>query len=214
MSSVPPLPPPYGSVPGEIWPPPPMTAQPQAVYAAPVCPFKWLYRRAPGKAGAKANVADFREGYLQFDPEGIIIQAKAVPRAEIRAWVLVPCVLLSLLIAVVANSIMEYAMRSDQRLGVRWDSIKEILLSPDKQQACLVYDAPNYKGNIKTFTLAFTPAPGYYEMLVQAARQYAPGQIAEGRLKSATPLLVLIFLILILVTVFGAILYAALAPQH
>ncbi len=158
-----------------------MTAQPQAVYAAPVCPFKWLYRRAPGKAGAKANVADFREGYLQFDPEGIIIQAKAVPRAEIRAWVLVPCVLLSLLIAVVANSIMEYAMRSDQRLGVRWDSIKEILLSPDKQQACLVYDAPNYKGNIKTFTLAFTPAPGYYEMLVQAARQYAPGQIAEGR---------------------------------
>ena len=188
--------------------------QPQAAPPLAVCPFKWLYRRAPGPLGAKACVSDLREGVLHFDAEGIIIQGKAVPRAEIRALVLIPCFLLSLLIAVIANSLMEYAFRHDEYLGVRWSQVREVLLAPDKQQACLIYDAPNYAGKIKTFSLAFTPMPGYYEALVQAVRQSAPAPAAEGRLRMASSPVVVGFLIFILLAVFGVIFWAAFFPHH
>lgn len=197
-----------------VWPPPPTVQGQPTAWASPLCPFKWAYRRAPGKAAGKANVADFREGYLQFDAEGVIIQAKAVPRAEIRALVLIPCFLLSILIAVVANAIMEYAVRSDQRLGVRWDSVREILLSPDKQQACLIYEAPNYAGKVKAFSLALTPTPGYYDVLAQAAQHYAATRVSEGRLKSATPLAAWILLGLFVAFLVVAVVFATLPPHH
>ncbi len=196
-----------------VWPPPPM-GQPQAAQPLAVCPFKWTYRRAPGKLAAKANIADLREGVLQFDPDGVIIQGKAVPRAEIRALVLIPCVLISLLLAVIANSLMEYAFRQDQYLGVRWSSVREVLLAPDKQQACLIYDAPNYAGKIKNFSLAFTPTPGYYESLVQAVRQYAPVPVAEDRLRMASSPVLLAVLAALVVGVIFFILWAAISPHH
>ena len=196
-----------------VWPPPPMVQGQPAAWAAPVCPFKWTYRRAPGKVAGKANIADFREGYLQFDGEGVIIQGKAVPRAEIRALVIIPCALLSILLAVIANSIMEYAVRSDQRLGVRWDSVREVLLSPDKQQACLIYDAPNYKGRVKTFSLALTATPGYYDVLAQAAQHFAATRTSEGRLKGATPLAAWIVLGLFFAFIVAAVVVASL-PHH
>ena len=196
-----------------VWPPPPAN-QFQAVQPVAACPFNWVYRRAPGPVGAKASVADLREGVLQFDAEGIIIQGKAVPRAEIRALVLIPCFLISLLIAVAANSLMEYAFRHDEYLGVRWGSVKEILLAPEKQQACLIYDAPNYAGKIKTFSLAFTPTPGYYETFAQMARQYAPVTVAEGRLRMASSPVVIALLAFLILLVFGLIIFAAVSPHH
>ena len=196
-----------------VWPPPPM-GQPQATPPLAFCPFKWTYRRAPGKVGAKACVADMREGVLQFDTEGIIIQGKAVPRAEIRALVLIPCFLISLFIAIIANSLMEYAFRQDQYLGVRWGDVREVLLAPDKQQACLIYDAPNYAGKIKTFSLAFTPAPGSYENFAQAIRQNVSVPIVEDRLRLASSPLLLGFLVVVLLAVFGLVFYAMLSPHH
>jgi hypothetical protein len=196
-----------------VWPPPPI-GQPQAMIPLAFCPFKWTYRRAPGKIGAKACVADIREGVLQFDTEGIIIQGKEVPRAEIRALVLIPCFVVSIFIAIIANSLMEYAFRRDQYLGVRWGDVREILLAPGKQQACLIYDAPNYAGKIKTFSLAFTPAAGSYENLAQAVRQYAPVPIAEDRLRLASSPILLGFLIFVLLAIFGLVFYAMLSPHH
>ena len=196
-----------------VWPPPPM-GQPQAALPLAACPFKWTYRRAPGKVGSKACIADMREGVLQFDTEGVIIQGKAVPRAEIRALVLVPYVLISVLIAIIANSLMEYAFRQDQYLGVRWGDVREILLAPNKQQACLIYDAPNYAGKIKTFSLAFTPTPGSYETFAQAVRANAPVSIAEDRLRIASSPLILGFLAFLILAVFGLLLWAFLAPSH
>jgi hypothetical protein len=183
--------------------------QAQAAQPVAVCPFKWTYRRAPGKLAAKASVADLREGVLQFDAEGVIIQGKAVPRAEIRALVLIPCALISVLLAVIANALMEYAFRHDEYLGVRWNSVREVLLAPGKQQACLIYDAPNYAGKIKTFSLAFTPAPGYYELLVQAIQQYAPVPVAEDRLRIASSPVLLAVLAALILGVFGLIIWAA-----
>ena len=191
-----------------VWPPPP-TVQSQPAQPLAACPFKWTYRRAPGPVGAKACVADLREGVLQFDAEGIIIQGKAVPRAEIRALVLIPCVLLSLLLAVIANSLMEYAFRHDEYFGVRWSQVREVMLAPDKQQACLIYEAPNYAGKIKTFSLAFTPAPGFYDAMVQAVRQYAPVPVAQDRLRIASSPVLLAALAILILGVFGLIIWVA-----
>lgn len=179
--------PPPGAVPPSfnagVWPPPPSVAGAVPAVAA---PFKWLYRRAAGKVAGRAFIADFREGLVQLEPQGIVIQGKVVPRAEIRMLVLIPCLLISVFIALIANAVMEYGMRKDQWLSVPWSSVREVLLSPTKQQAVLIYDAPNYAGVTKTFSLAFTPAAGYYETFAVAARQYVPGAVTEGRLRNAT----------------------------
>ncbi len=82
--------------------------------------------------------------------------------------------------------------------GMRWDQMREILLAPLEKQACFVYDAPNFAGTMITFSLAFMPAPGYYEMAATAVRQYATVPIKEGRLKNATKTYVWIMLILLL----------------
>jgi len=187
--------PPPGAVPPSfdagVWPPPPSVAGTVPAVAA---PFKYLYRRAPGKAAGRAFIADFREGLVQLEPQGLVIQGKVVPRAEIRLLVLIPCLLLSVFIALIANAVMEYGMRKDQWLSVPWSSVREVLLSPIKQQAVLIYDAPNYAGKIKTFSLAFTPTLGYYETFADAARQYAPGVVTEGRLRNATSPIIWAFL--------------------
>lgn len=207
---------PPSELPGQnsgIWPPPP-TGQAQAPQTLPGCPFKWIYRRAPGALGVKAKISDVREGYLQFSPEGILIQGKAVLRAETRAWILVPCYLAGLLIGAIVASILETACRHDEYFGVRWADVKEVMLAPNKQQACLVYDAPNYAGKIMTFSLAFTPTPGYYEMFAQAARQYSPVTVAEDRLRNATTPAAWAILGLLLAFVIGLIVWASVAPHH
>lgn len=168
-----------------VWPPPP-TGQAQAPQELPYCLFKWTYRRAPGPAGVKAHVSDIREGFLQFGPEGVIIQGKAVLRAETRALILVPCFLMGVLIGAIVSSVLESACRHDEFLGIRWADVKGLVLAPNKQQACLLYEAPNYAGKLMTFSLAFTPTPGHYEILAQAVRQYAPVTVMEDRLRNAT----------------------------
>ena len=193
-----------------VWPPPPSVAGAVPAVAA---PFKWLYRRAPGKVAGRALIADFREGLVQLEPQGIVIQGKVVPRAEIRVPILIFCLLFSVLIAAIANAVMEYGMRKDQWLAVRWDSVREVLLSPTKQQAVLIYDAPNYAGVTKTFSLAFTPAPGYYETFAAAARQYVPGAVTEGRLRNATSPIVWAVLALLVLVLAGGALWVALNPH-
>ena len=187
---------------GGVWPPAPM-GQVSAPLAGPACVFRSLYRRGIGKVAAKANISDLRVGTIQFDAEGLIIQGKAVPRAEIRLAIMLPLVLLSILFAAIAGSIMEYAARHDERFGVRWSDVREILLSPAKNEACVVFDAPNYAGNVKTFSLGMRLGPEYYPLFAQSAQQHAPAILSEGRLRNATPLVLWIALGVILALVIG-----------
>lgn len=206
---------PPSELPGQnlgVWPPPP-TGQVQAAQSLPGCPFKWVYRRAPGPLGVKAKISDVREGWLQFSPEGVIIQGQAVLRAETRAWILVPCYLAGLLIGAIMASVLETACRHTEYFGVRWADVKGIVLAPNKQQACLLYDAPNYAGKIMTFSLAFTPSPGYYGMLAQAAQQYSPAPVTEEPLRNATTPAAWVALALLVLFVVGLIAFAA-APHR
>lgn len=161
----------------------------------------------------KAKISDVREGYLQFSPEGVLIQGKAVLRAETRTLILVPCYLAGVLVGAVVASLLETACRHDEYFGVRWADVKEIVLAPNKQQACLLYDAPNYAGKIMTFSLAFTPTPGYYEMLAQAVRQSASVTVTEDRLRNATTPVAWAALTLLVLFLVGLIAFVA-APHH
>ncbi len=193
-----------------VWPPPPVVQPQPSQWDTPFVPFKYLYRRGVGSAGAKAPTSDFREGVLFFDEYGVIIDGKACPRAEVRYWVSMPFILLGLLVAAVVHYVMEYAVQHPERIGVRWDQVRHITVDPAKSQGCIVYDAPNYKGDIRTFSLGLTITPGYEETLRYAARTFIPDRFQEARLRNATLPGVWIFIAVFFAALIGIILFAAL----
>ena len=189
--------------------------QPQtSQWSVPFTPFKYLYRRAAGPVAAKATIADFREGNLFFDEHGVIIDGRACPRAEIRYAVVIPCICLGLLFGAVANYIMEYAVMHPERVGVRWEQVRQIAIDPAKPQGCLVYDAPDYKGRTRTFSLGFTMTPGYDGALRQAAHVFVPDRLQDIPLKNATSPRAWIALGVLFAAIFGVIMWAALSTSH
>ena len=163
--------------PGAVWPPPPtnQATSPQAV----TFPFKTLLSYVQG------SVPDFRVGTVTLYPEGVTIQGKAVVRSEIQVPVLIACLFLRLGFFI-AYAIMEYAIRRDEVLSVPWASIKRIVTVPKKRRVCLVYSAPNYKGVVKTFSLAFKLEPVQYAAFVSAAQRQVPDRLGEGKLRAWT----------------------------
>lgn len=197
-----------------VWPPPPVV-QPQASpWNVPFTPFKYLYRRAAGPVAANAAISDFREGRFFFDEQGVIIDGKACPRAEIRYAVIIPCIFLGLLIAAVVSYILEYAVQHPERIGVRWDQVRQIALDPARPQGCLVYDAPDYKGRTRTFSLGFTMTPGYDGAIRQAAQVFVPDRLQAIRLRNATTPRAWLFLGIFFAAFLGLILWAALSKPH
>lgn len=199
---------------GAVWPPPPVVQPQAAPWTVPFTPFKYLYRRAAGPVAARALISDFREGNLFFDEHGVIIDGKACPRAEVRYAVIIPCLCLGVVIAAVASYILEYAVQHPERVGVRWDQVRQIALDPTKSQGCLVYDAPDYKGRPRTFSLGFTMTPGYDGAMRQAAQVFVPDRLQAIRLRNATLPGTWIFLGVFFAALIALILFAAFSHSH
>ena len=162
---------------GSVWPPPPTN---QALLPqAQTYPFKTLLNYVQG------SVTNFRVGTVTLYPEGATIQGKAVIRYEIQVPILIVCLLLRLGF-LVAYAIMEYGLRRDEMVNVPWSDVRLLVLSPKKQRACLVYDAPNYKQVVKTFSLAFKLEPALYDRFVASVRQSIPERVQEGKLRAWT----------------------------
>ena len=142
-------------------------------------PFKTLLSRVEG------TVPNFRVGSVSLSPDGLYIQGKAVIRYETQVPILIACLLLRLGF-LIAYAIMEYAIRRDEALSVPWASVKQVVLVPTKRRVCVVYDAPNYKGAIKTFSLAFALDPTLYQSFTATAEQYLPGRVSVGKLRTWT----------------------------
>ncbi len=171
--------PPY-ITPGEtspVWPPPPTNQAylPQAR----TYPFKTLLKYVQG------SVPNFRVGTVSLLPEGVVIHGKSVVRYEIQVPILIACLLLRLGF-IIAYATMEYGVRRDERMTIDWANIRSLVLAPKKQQVCLVYDAPNYKGVIKTFSLAFKLDPALYESFAANVRESLPDRVQEGKLRAWT----------------------------
>lgn len=167
---------------GTVWPPPPV-GQAQGIWY----PFKTLLSRVDG------TVPNFRLGSINLSPDGLYIQGKAITRYEIQVPILIVCLLLRLGF-LIAYLIMEYAIRRDEVLSVPWASVRRIILVPDKNRICIVYDAPNYKGVVKTFSLATALDPALYQSFAASAEQYVPGRVSVGKLRAWTSPPVWIFL--------------------
>ncbi len=133
----------------------------------------------------RGSVPDFRVGILTLSPEGVLIQGKAVVRSEIQVPILMACLLLrfGFLIAYVA---LEYGFRRDAALSVPWVNVSELVLVPKKNRVCLVYTAPNYKGVMKTFSLAFKLNPTLYAAFVDCVGQSVPERVHEGKIRAWT----------------------------
>lgn len=187
-----------------VWPPPPTSqfASPQAL----TFPFKTIFQYVK-----PSSVPLFRVGTVSLYPEGVSIQGKAVTRYEIQASILAISLFLRLFL--VAYLIMEYAIRRDEFLNVPWADVKEVVLVPKKRRVCLVYNAPNYKGIIKTFSLTLSPGLAYYEAFVGSVTGFLPDRVIEGKLRPWTSPPVWIFCTgLLVILIFLGILFAA-SPQ-
>ncbi len=185
-----------GQNPG-VWPPPPTGGiQPQAL----TFPFKTEFYTAGG------SVPLFRVGTLSLYPEGVSIQGKAVPRYEIQVPILIASALLVGFLIVYL--LLEYAFRGDAMANIPWAEVRGVTLVPKQRRICLVYDAPNYKGITKTFSLAFRPGPAAYDAFVQNIQIFLPDRVTEGKLSRWTSPAVWIFLVAI---VFGILVQVALA---
>ncbi len=134
-----------------------------------------------------------------MDPGGITIAGKMQPRAEIFQTIQIITFLLHLLICIIATVIMRYAMLRPEQLRLSWQQVRQIVLQPEKRRACIVFDAPNYKNVIKTFSLAFTMPPAEYEAFSNMANQFGAGQTTVGKLRSATSPVVWVVLILFVI---------------
>jgi len=162
---------------GSIWPPPPtnQASLPQAQ----TYPFKTLLNYVQG------SVTNFRVGTVTLYPEGVAIQGKAIIRYEVQVPILILCLFLRLGF-LIAYAIMEYGLRRDDMVNVPWSDVRLLVLAPKKQRVCLVYDAPNYKGVVKTFSLAFKLESALYENFVAAVGQSIPERVQEGKLRAWT----------------------------
>ena len=158
-----------------VWPPPPSAYLPQAQ----TYPFVTQLSYVQG------SVPDFRVGTVTLSPEGVFIQGKSVIRAEIQVPILIGCLFLRLGF-LIAYAIMEYGFRRDATLSVAWADVRELVLVPNKNRACLVYTAPNYKGVAKTFSLAFKLDPALYASFVAEAGRSIPERVHEGKLRAWT----------------------------
>jgi hypothetical protein len=171
-----------------VWPPPPTTEQLLFSF-----PFKTVFLRTEG------SVPDFRVGGIQFGTSGITISGKCVPRSEIQIPVLIASV--PFRIFLIVYIIMEYAVRHDETLQVAWQNVRNIVVNPKKRHVCICYDAPNYKGIVKTFSLTTKLDQPTFETFLAVNSQQAMPPAMEGKLKSWTSPGVLIFCCALLLTI-------------
>ncbi len=173
-----------------VWPPP-INMGPVAASVLTV-PFKYLYMRLSG------NVADLREGTVSISSTGLTLEGKAMPRAEIATTIMVACLILSWLVTVIAYYVMRYGFLQYFNLTVPWQDVTQVVLVPKKYRVGLAYTAPNYKGVLKKYCFCMTLTPADYTSFSEAARELAPQVTAEGKLRSGTSPILLLFLVLLL----------------
>ena len=169
-----------------VWPPPVNTGPALPGVEQLLAPFTFVYKRLKG------SLADFRDGSISVSDEGITIDGRAMPRAEIYTPIMVVLVVLSLLLDAIAYSIMRYGMLRPQQVKLPWSNISAIVLVPQRRWVGLSYSAPNYKGTVKQFCFCFGLQPDQFETFEALARQYAPEVTSVGKLKAGRSIIVLV----------------------
>ncbi len=143
----------------------------------------YTYGLTVSQGRVKGMVSDYRNGFVTLTQEAVYIQGQAVLPNATRNWILIPCILLSIVVLILVYYILEYAARRPQFSRLSWGDVHEIVLEPVKGRVCLVYAEPDKPRTL--FSLAFKPGASY-DNFVQAARYFAPEKVREGKIGPVT----------------------------
>ena len=100
---------------------------------------------------------------------------------------------------IILCQLLGYEFRRNDENQVAWAAVQRVDIVPKKQQACIVYDAPNYKGVIKTFSLVFALNASSFPDFAQQVQQYVPVHVAEGPFGGLTTIRAWVWLIATLI---------------
>jgi len=154
----------------------------------------------------KGMVSDYRSGTVTLTTEAVYLDGKAVLPSTTRTLFLLLGIVLQigwLLVAI----LLEYAIRPQRRDTIPWDCIDDIVLEREKLRVCLVYHLPDKPKAI--FSLAFKPGASYFENFGQAARYFVPNKVREDKIGPVTSPWVYLVLGVIIVAIFGLIIWSA-----
>jgi hypothetical protein len=143
----------------------------------------YTYGLLVSQGRVKGLVSDYRTGFVTLTQEAVYLQGQAVLPSSTRSWIIIPCILLSIVAVIIVYYILEFAARRPQSSRLSWDDVQEIVLEPVKGRVCIVYSEPDKPKPV--FSLAFKPGP-YYDNFVQAARYFAPEKVREGKIGPVT----------------------------
>jgi len=155
-------------------------------------------------------VSDMRNGNLWFNDDGFGMSGKAVLPTEYRTPILLVCLVLRIGV-LIAYLIMEYGFRKDRQLFVPWSDVTKVVVSPMRDNACLVFNAPTFSNaKVKLTSLAFKLNPMYADAFLAAANHYVGGRVEERKLPPATsPWVILVLVLVIFAVAFGIGFYAS-----
>ena len=184
-----------------VWPPP---AEALPVVDA-AFPFKFLYMRVTGL------VSDARKGDVIFLREGIIIRGQAAPVSEVATPVRVASFVFCHLVGlVIADLILQYACLRPIEWYLPWSDVKQIVFDAKKPRAGIVYDFPDRRGRIRTFTLVGSFLPAQFEQLKSMAQAQLGTAADVGKLKSGTSIFIFVFVLVLILTIVGVVIYVSL----
>jgi hypothetical protein len=175
-----PVPPQPGAAP--IWPPPAGTVINQL-------PFKYIPARVAGA------MSDFREGAISFDASGFTIDGKILPNQGLR-------VILVFFLGIIGRLLIRHAMLKPSRMTIPWSQVTQIILQPNKSSAGIAWSVPTRSAKPKIVSLCMRFDSASYRQFAAEIQQHAPQATGPGKFRSATPIVVLILCVVIILAVF------------
>jgi len=103
--------------------------------------------------------------------------------------------LIGVVVALIIQMVIEMACRSAASLYLPWPQVKGIVLISRMRMVCFVFNAPNYAGKMRTFSLPFRLDPAAFAAFGETARTYAPQLTVEGNIGRAMMPLTRVFLV-------------------
>ncbi len=157
----------------------------------------------------EGSVPNFRRGAVRISSEGVLIDGQAVLPYEYQLPVFVLGLFLTPL-WLAAYLVMEYGMRRRECQLLPWKQVRRMASVPREQLVCIVYDARNFRGRDRVYSLSFPLNQSDYEAVTACATICRPEKAGEGKLRWWTSPINWafgLFLITVCVCLFAAMLF-------
>lgn len=126
------------------------------------------------------------------------MDAKLLPRAEVYQPIMIVTLFLYASV-ILAYIIMRYGCLRRETVAIPWNAIQSVALQPKKNKMCIVYRAPNYRGDVKTFSMTMKFKKEVYTSLVDSVNAFAPGIPRTNKIRATHSPVVLVWLTALLI---------------